>query len=71
MSDKEYVVGRKFNGAEAVKWLNWLSIAALMIAFCAIVYAIGTDPVPKWAIGFALFGGMTHLMCEYIVRLID
>ena len=67
----DYMVGRKFDGDEMVKWGNWISIAALAVATCSVVYAIGVEPVPKWAIGFALSGGLIHLICEYFIRLLE
>ena len=67
----KYVVGRRFDGDEIAKWLNWLSIIALSVATCAVVYAIGSEIVPKWVIGFALSGGVFHLIFEYFIRLIE
>jgi len=71
MDEKEYVVGRKFDMEEAVKWGNWISLAALAVATCSVVYAIGVTPAPKWVIAFALSGGLIHLVCEYFIRLLD
>ena len=63
------LVGKKFDGDEVEKWLDWISIFALIGCGVTLVL-IRIDP---HIILYELFGWaiLVHLLCEYLNRILD